>query len=661
MNKSTLELQNLLNKNSLTIEDVKKYGKLNEVYLISDSKGLPDYWLYNGVLDNEWTTSFSKYDNGDGFNHRLLVIGNGFDLALEMPTKYEDFFKDRYRINLKNKLMSSNDSSTFNKWLNNLFVELPEKDIFEYINTQFSSWDREIELQANHLNYNLNNLDDLFYEYKFNKWDCVFLLCNYYLEASSLVKWSDIENVVLGVITLIFNGVEADINLYFKNHMNSKKFRDILLNIFSIEDKDLLDKYSQQFKPQSMVNINSFNKEEWNKLESYSDSMLSELKIFEKNFAKYINKLVGDDNKEFWYERAKRLIERLLDEDAFEEKKNIIDILSFNYSFDQRFYDWLCNKENLSSRFRINSLINIHGMAYSEKSDALTNENLSHRIMRRKMLLKELPHVIFGVDSHDIMQVNDVPKVKDLRLKFSKAYRIVKNSVNNFRYFDFQKDLNTITIMGHSLSSADYSYFEEIFDQYRVYDPNSKVRLEYVYYSENDISNLLNLLINYGITLKNFHGENIVDTMIINQKLGIKKLDEISWEAPYPLNDLADDYWMKIYINWLYLQFLGYSYEYRITVRGINDLLSLIDNLKENFSKVINNIYAEENLSQYARDYKLIMESIKFDDKLNMLNEIKNSNRVTSTNINEIMKFTGSVVRTIKSTKTWKELKNIAY
>lgn len=89
-----------------------------------------------------------------------------------------------------------------------------------------------------------------------------------------------------------------------------------------------------------------------------------------------------------------------------------------------------------------------------------------------------------------------------------------------------RKDL--ISIYCHSLGSADYSYFEAIFDENNFYYSDCKI--EYYYYpGKNDreklikhqesITRLYNLLTNYGDSLGETHGDNIVNKLNLENRL----------------------------------------------------------------------------------------------------------------------------------------------
>ncbi|OYT06405.1 hypothetical protein CBG23_05310, partial [Limosilactobacillus reuteri] len=156
--------------------------------------------------------------------------------------------------------------------------------------------------------------------------------------------------------------------------------------------------------------------------------------------------------------------------------------------------------------------------------------------------------IIFGIDS-DIVNKN---RYKDEReyekeLQFTKTYRVAYNT-DPSNQFIVSKDIKLITFYGHSLSSADYSYFESIFDVLDIY--NSDVVLQFyigTYQSNfiqhnnpnfdhekfeqlftklskrnnllkrNAITNVYDLLRSYGETLNNNHGDNLLHKLLFGE------------------------------------------------------------------------------------------------------------------------------------------------
>ena len=85
------------------------------------------------------------------------------------------------------------------------------------------------------------------------------------------------------------------------------------------------------------------------------------------------------------------------------------------------------------------------------------------------------------------------------------------------------------------MANADYSYFESIFDQYDIF--HSDVKLKFYYYKGNSeeearknerevMRKVVNLVTSYGLTLRKEHGENIINKMMLEQRLTIIRSPE---------------------------------------------------------------------------------------------------------------------------------------
>ena len=93
------------------------------------------------------------------------------------------------------------------------------------------------------------------------------------------------------------------------------------------------------------------------------------------------------------------------------------------------------------------------------------------------------------------------------------------------------KNAEVISFYGHSLGRADYSYFETLFDDSNLY--HSRTKLRFYYYEGNDplthrqqyTYDVVKLLTDYGQTLSNIHGENIVNKLVLEHRLEV---------LPYP-------------------------------------------------------------------------------------------------------------------------------
>ncbi len=130
--------------------------------------------------------------------------------------------------------------------------------------------------------------------------------------------------------------------------------------------------------------------------------------------------------------------------------------------------------------------------------------------------------VIFGIDDK---LIQETPEAFTLRM-FSKTYRKMLAVGKPLNILP-QKDTPQIEIKfyGHSLSEADYSYFQSIFDYYDLYG-NTNVNLTFYYsegYEQND--DIYKLISSYGKTLNNQEqGKNLIHKLLLENRLKIKRI-----------------------------------------------------------------------------------------------------------------------------------------
>lgn len=405
---------------------------------------------------------------------QLMIIGNGFDRACGLESTYSSFFKYHYSkiFNLKNK-----PATEFN------VKEL--KDKFYKLRDDALSIFKSFHDKNNRYNELLKKYPDL---KNVNCWDLIFLAMTISQNNSKInLKWCDVEDTILQCINSL-----------------------LIKNVFPVSDPST-DFFIQQIS--SITLRQTFS--EGNSKDNYSLHLLNELHKFEDTFAKYIVKLMENSN---YNHNVIEMIKNLYDENSYSLSCNKISILSFNYSADMR----IKNAFNEKPRFpSITHWSNIHGLA------AYKNGNVRQIIGKGN----EVPSPIFGVDNHDITSFKEIDGVKkDPRFFFTKAYRLLENKVNNIREPFNYTDIKLITIMGHSLNSADYTYFITIFNNVHLYD--SDVCLEVYYYANNNkmhdtqeermaIRNISNLLINYGNTIDDFHGQNIMNKLVLEKRISI--------------------------------------------------------------------------------------------------------------------------------------------
>ena len=225
---------------------------------------------------------------------------------------------------------------------------------------------------------------------------------------------------------------------------------------------------------------------------NYYDFILSELNIFERNFGEFvynqthkgwIDPYLKDSPNNTYIGLVNRTIK-----DLCNNLNEIVSIDSFNYSeFDNTFY---CDKT-----FHING---------------------------------NWKNPIFGIDT--------VFKPSDERFVFTKTYRrITLDFMNNTH--KYRPYFQNVIVYGHSLNSADYSYFFPIFDQIKLMDSLSEGVLIFAYsifdeskknIIENELrKNISNLIFAYANNKKMNNPERLLDYLGIQNRIIIKSIPNI--------------------------------------------------------------------------------------------------------------------------------------
>lgn len=211
---------------------------------------------------------------------------------------------------------------------------------------------------------------------------------------------------------------------------------------------------------------------------------LEHLNLFEKDFGNYIKDV---QNK----------LAHSLDNILYNDKPK--KIINFNYTTVikneiDKFKD--IEKYPTAKNIRsIKEVINIHG---------------------------DYENPIFGIDNQNVDESMNI---------FTKTYRILSSDTIESFTLPSNELLETIYFFGHSLSEADYSYFQSMFDYYSIYD--SKIRLIFLYSDydgkeksrqENRVVKLIN---DYGKTLENKDkGKNLLHKLLLENRIKIYKIEK---------------------------------------------------------------------------------------------------------------------------------------
>lgn len=228
-----------------------------------------------------------------------------------------------------------------------------------------------------------------------------------------------------------------------------------------------------------------------------------ELHLFEADFASYLKNAVDDSMH--YQDSACSLLDKLLSIERVDPQEWHIfeSVLSFNYTIPERV--------SVDSREQF-SYVNVHGrLADSSETD-----------------------IIMGIDAADCWgSAMAMPFTKTFRLMgIGAPYPDEVLHIPTGGKYDTTMDL--LKFFGHSLASADYSYFQSIFDSVNLYSGNT--RLIFFYHEHDGVNKeverintmvrVTELLTTYGKTLDNQdHGKNLVHKLLLEGRLSVQYLD----------------------------------------------------------------------------------------------------------------------------------------
>ena len=330
---------------------------------------------------SDFTYLLASYFGFKKQNKIKLVFGNGFDLYCNLKTKYIDFFESE-----KNKY------AAIKKWKKS-FNAIP------FLNNKFRNLN--IHFTISPINFNI--------------WDIYFALGI----GEKDKNWCDIE-------------------VEMKKSFVSKGNVVYWPNVYSLlEQKSLrFDLYKElEIYIASYIII---KKIDYSSKQKFYNSLLDELKIFEKNFGNYVN-------------------------NQYESKYNeyVLNSNKFFNSFPKKEIKKISSKETFN----------------------YTN-NKSFPFDKKSKMLRDFHHIngdyynpIFGVDSKDI-------EVNKPFFIFTKVSRRLINAATygeNIKS-SFSKPFSKLIVFGHSLNANDYNYFFPIFDYLGLTNISRNTSVVFAYY-----------------------------------------------------------------------------------------------------------------------------------------------------------------------------------
>lgn len=410
---------------------------------------------------------------------QLLILGNGFDLHCGLKSSYKDFF---------------------------------QSSILDTIDGRFGVQQMKAGVSG-------------FWEN---------LLFGYYLKSGKFnYNWCDIETIIKNTVLAIGSHSKG---IAFSALESVKRGEDTDDTTQSMQDmiEQFLYMSCMSFYYNTLYNGRRYSVEE-----AYSlliNHILQELHKFERRFCKYIKDNIVNPNNEKEYNtqyivNAMNLLNTLT---GFTDKqyKTIDDIIE---RLEESYYkqlsptvnqpDWR-EKHILPQEFANLHSVNILSFNYTSLFDILGVESpCLYNNVHGKLCINKCAdnctscNIIFGIDDTIIQSHNENFEL----YKFSKTYRKMLNAGVGTSILP-KKDNQMIEIKfyGHSLSEADYSYFQSIFDYYNLYE-NNKVSLIFYYSKGFEQTEKVYRLINtYGKTLSNKdQGKNLTHKLLLENRLKI--------------------------------------------------------------------------------------------------------------------------------------------
>lgn len=416
---------------------------------------------------------------------QLLILGNGFDLHCGLKSGYKDFFHGA---------------------------------ILDTIGRQFGLQQMKTGVSG-------------FWE---------GLLLEYYaLYGDQDFSWCDIENIIKVTLMRVIFGDDTSICIWANAYNSVISRRRLIDEIKNFRDPIVSYLYQCCFNlfHAHMRELYSNDKGEIIKL--LTAYLLQELHSFEKRFCKYIrDNIINPQNdkelNEKYIVNAMNLLAKLTDFTnlRFEDIEDIIDSQEeecWEQTDSNMRRSARREKHILSQEFSNLQSTHILSFNYTSLFDILGVESpCAYSNVHGKLCMKkcdagcEASNIIFGIDDSVIQS-----KAENAELHiFSKTYRKMLHRGSPTSILPSKDNPVEIKFYGHSLSAADYSYFQSVFDYYNLYG-NDRVSLTFYYSKGFEQTDKIYQLVNtYGATLSNREqGKNLIHKLLLENRLKIIEID----------------------------------------------------------------------------------------------------------------------------------------
>lgn len=229
------------------------------------------------------------------------------------------------------------------------------------------------------------------------------------------------------------------------------------------------------------------------------ESFMSDLLLFEHDFKTRITNAVAHGG-DVYKSKVDAQLTKLLSADVDRYNEELpVSILNFNYTMSQ----WPSKFENQKNT----DLVSVHG-------DVVDDE------------------IIFGIDSFNTFDKDDVNIVSDCLLPFTKTYRTLSLTGEPHKRIS-GAGMHFIKFYGQSLGQQDYSYFMSLFDEASIYDSDTTLIFYYAPYVDKTpkevqsetMGRVARLINRYDLTMANpAHGRNLLHKLKMESRLLIKEI-----------------------------------------------------------------------------------------------------------------------------------------
>lgn len=462
---------------------------------------------FNGVLGTSVSAEdimFTDEDDGKRCrNHHLIVIGNGFDLSCGLASSFKDFFEPR--MDVIDSIVSEEGACDYGaikaRGLTAWDLILRSRKDMEARAFNVNWCDVETAI-ANVFGINLpeDGIDDegvmiSDYAVSFSSLQDYFYIAN---EVNAFNASDCIENRVDEIEQLVDGIDEGD-------HRALSE-----LGIEDSESSDDSEVYSVPLR--EGAHLLGYRPNPWTERVGHylaytfpqvledpegqlSSILMTELERMEHCFNCYLKDEVAckDGYSDCSDNLMQKLIKHTLVADGMPD--DAVTVLNFNYTSP---YRWL------KQQFGDAALVNIHGTLDDES--------------------------IFGIDGSGNLDDRDI-------LPFTKTYRVLKSArgvPSGSIAYPSQRgedglETSSIVFFGHSLSRADYSYFESIFSTVDLYSGHTSLVFLYSNYGkgvrESEVAKVLALLDYYGSSLGIAgHSNNLAHKLMPEGRLVVREI-----------------------------------------------------------------------------------------------------------------------------------------